>query len=219
MFKALQFPFAKVALLGLATLTACTVTSSTPSSQPLTVQTPPPEGETAPPPASENVSLSSFAAAAQQPSSEQIPIETEDAVWGNPQAAITVVEFMDLQCPFCLRVSPTLESLKRRYEGNLRIVWKHNPLPFHHEAKPAALFAQAVLAASGSDTFFRFVARVFQDQRNMGLDALKQHAADLGLDANRILELSRAPAVVQKVERDMALAVKVGLAGPPSFLL
>jgi protein-disulfide isomerase len=208
--------FVRVALLGLTTQSACTVTTSAPSSQPLTVQTPPAEAE-APSASNEPVSLSSFASATQQPSSEQIPVEPVDAVWGNPQAPVTLVEFSDLQCPFCQRVGSTLEALKQRYAGKLRIVWKHNPLPFHQEAKPAAHFAQAVLLTAGPEAFFRFVTLVFQDQQHMGADALARHAVALGLDSARVAELARSPAVLQKVERDMDLAQRTGATGTPNF--
>ena len=52
------------------------------------------------------------------------------AVTGSPTAKVTIVEFSDYQCPFCSRVEPTLEKLKRSYGKDLRVAFRHNPLPF-----------------------------------------------------------------------------------------
>src|SRR4051794_11950623 len=74
-----------------------------------------------------------------QPSSTQIPVGTDDPVWGAPTAPVTIVEFTDLECPFCARVAPTIEVLKQMYgPAQLRLVFKHNPLPFHAHARKAA---------------------------------------------------------------------------------
>src|SRR5262249_35643483 len=145
--------------------------------------------------------------------------EPEDAIWGVPQAPLTLVEFSDLQCPFCARVNPTIDALKRRYAGKLRVVWKHNPLPFHQFAKPAALYAQAVLLAGGPDAFFRYATLLFENQRDLTPEALERHATSLGLDSARVKELAQSPTVLQKVERDIELARKTGATGTPNFFV
>jgi len=75
-----------------------------------------------------------------------LPVGSDDPVWGSATAPVTIVEFSDLQCPFCSRVQPTIKSLQAKYGPNqLRVVFKHNPLPFHDHARPAAKVADAVL--------------------------------------------------------------------------
>src|SRR5258708_2691589 len=65
--------------------------------------------------------------------------------WGSVDAPVTIVELTDFQCPFCQRVQPTLEALKQKYgPAQLRLVWKHNPLPFHEYARPAHELAAAL---------------------------------------------------------------------------
>src|SRR3954469_18710229 len=107
-----------------------------------------------------------------QASSEPLPV-ADDPVWGSPLAPVTIVEFSDLQCPFCARVQPTIKGLQAKYGPSLlRIVFKHFPLPFHDKARPAAKVADAVFRQGGSDKFFRFLDLAFAEQTKLGDAAL-----------------------------------------------
>jgi protein-disulfide isomerase len=67
-------------------------------------------------------------------------IEVGDSpVKGPKNAPVTIVMFSDFQCPFCSRVEPTLAELEKQYAGKVRIAWKNQPLPFHQNARPAAI--------------------------------------------------------------------------------
>src|SRR5262245_19476513 len=57
---------------------------------------------------------------------------------GPATALVTIVEFSEFECPFCSRVGPTLKKLQDEFGDKVRIVFKHNPLPFHKNAMPAA---------------------------------------------------------------------------------
>ena len=77
-------------------------------------------------------------------SAAAIPISSDDPVYGNAAAPVTIVEISDFECPFCSRVEPTMNQVKDTYKDKVRIVWKNNPLPFHKNARPAAEAAVAV---------------------------------------------------------------------------
>src|SRR5688500_4627408 len=62
---------------------------------------------------------------------------------GGSAAKVTVVVFSEFQCPFCSRITGTLDQLLQSYGQEVRLVWKHRPLPFHDRATPAALAAEA----------------------------------------------------------------------------
>src|SRR6185503_13840945 len=90
-------------------------------------------------------------------SAASIPVTGKDPQWGNADAPVTVVIFSDFQCPFCSRVGPTLKQIKDTYgPQKLRMVWKNQPLPFHQNARPAAVAAQTVFALGGNDAFWKF---------------------------------------------------------------
>src|SRR6185503_21124846 len=61
-----------------------------------------------------------------------IPVSSKDPMWGNKNAPVTIVHFSDFQCPFCSRVDPTLQQVRKEYgPDKVRIIWKNAPLPFH----------------------------------------------------------------------------------------
>jgi protein-disulfide isomerase len=153
-----------------------------------------------------------------QPSAEQLPIDADDIVWGSPTAPVTLVEFTDLQCPFCARVKPTLSTLMRDYGSEkLRIVVKHNPLPFHTRALEAARFAQAVTDLGGPVAGLDFMQRAFVAQRELDRLHFAEYARELGLDPARVEARADSPEVANAVDRDMALAKQVGATGTPAF--
>jgi len=153
-----------------------------------------------------------------QPSSEQLPIASDDPVWGSATAPVTLLEFSDLQCPFCSRVHPTIKNLQAKYGPNqLRVVFKHNPLPFHQNALPAAKVADAVLRQGGSPAFFAFLDLAFGEQTQLGDEALNAWVARVGLDPQVVRRRAELPETSDKIARDTALAAKTGMNGTPAF--
>ncbi len=154
----------------------------------------------------------------EQPTSEKLPIDADDIVWGSATAPVTLVEFTDVQCPFCARVKPTIATLMRDYgRDKLRIVVKHNPLSFHDRALEAARFAQAVTDLGGPDAGLEFMQRAFVAQRELDRPRLAEYARELGLDPARVEARADSPEVASAVDRDMALAKQVGATGTPAF--
>ena len=58
-----------------------------------------------------------------------IPVTSEDPVWGNRAAPVTIVTFSDFQCPFCYRSFPTVKQVMETYSGKVRFVYRNYPLP------------------------------------------------------------------------------------------
>jgi protein-disulfide isomerase len=149
-----------------------------------------------------------------------IPIGANDAVWGNRNAPVTIVEFSDFQCPFCSRVTGTIDQVKQNYgKDKVRIVWKHEPLPFHKDARPAAIAAQAVLAAKGSEAFWKFHDLAFKNQQALNEDNFAKWAQEAGVDAGTFQKFKADPAVAKKVDEDNDVAKKVGANGTPHFYI
>ncbi|HEY4160011.1 MAG TPA: thioredoxin domain-containing protein [Polyangiaceae bacterium] len=159
------------------------------------------------------------AASADDGSPSPVPVSTADPSWGAPDAPVTLVEFSDFQCPFCGRVEPTLAALRARYgPAQLRIVWKHEPLPFHQFARRAHEAAQAVFVAGGSRAFWAFHDRAFANQGTLDAAHFAQWAHDSGVpDSVFRAELGGNPGA--KVDVDLALASKLGATGTPTSFI
>lgn len=160
------------------------------------------------------------APAAPQATCPALPVGDDDAVSGAPDAPVTLVAFLDYECPFCARVQPTLDELRRTYpESALRIVVKHNPLPFHRSALNAARAAQAVLVLAGDEAFFEYSRRLLALGREPTPERVEREAAALDVPVAAFRAALSDPRVTRKVADDVALAAALGVRGTPVFLI
>jgi protein-disulfide isomerase len=151
-------------------------------------------------------------------SAAPVPVTAQDPQWGKPDALVTVVEISDFQCPFCSRVGPTIKRLKEEYgPSQLRVVWKNNPLPFHKDAKPAAVAAATVFGLAGADAFWKFHDLLFANQRSLTEENLAKWAQQVGVNAEKYKAAIASGQYAKKVDEDMALAKKIGASGTPAF--
>jgi protein-disulfide isomerase len=145
-------------------------------------------------------------------------------VLGPPSAPVTLVEFGDLQCPFCRRFDrEVMPELLRRYvrTGQVRIDFRPVPL-----LGPDSLrAARAALAAAEQNRLWQFVDLFYwnQGRENTGYvtdDFLRALAGGVtGLDAGRLLRTRSAAPVDTQVRANLALARQIGIPGTPTFLV
>ena len=147
-----------------------------------------------------------------------VPIDGSPAV-GPATALVTMVEFADMECPFCMRAQPTIDALRERYGRDLRIVWKHNPLPFHQRAMPAAIALEEARAQRGDRGFWRMHARIVEAPRQLDREHLEAHARAIGLNMRRFRRALDEETHRAAVEEDMALARRLGATGTPTFFV
>ncbi len=148
----------------------------------------------------------------------KIPVESDDAVWGKNTAPVTLVAFLDFQCPFCARAEVTLEKLRQQYgPDQLRMVVKNYPLPFHQDAMPAALAAQSVRDLAGASAFFAYASLLYQNQRSLDGVSLEQMAGQVGVDRAAFESAFHSDRVRQEVAADIELGNKIGVQGTPNF--
>jgi protein-disulfide isomerase len=155
--------------------------------------------------------------AVDDPTQWAIPIGSSPTL-GPDSAPVTLVAFMDLQCPFCSQGYLTLLKLHERYPEQLRIVWKHRPLPFHAQAESAALLLDDLRRQQGNAAFFRAAEEVFAHQADLSHDYLSRLAAEL--------KLTRSPAPdgrhldsTNPVTQDLETAEDFGVKSTPQFFL
>ncbi|ABS24595.1 thioredoxin [Anaeromyxobacter sp. Fw109-5] len=158
-------------------------------------------------------------AAAQAPAPgpiQKIDVRTDDPVRGNPKAPVTIVLFSDFQCPFCARVGPTLDEVQRTYGDKVRVVWKHQPLPFHQQALPAA---EAAEAAREQGRFWQMHDKLFASQRELSPDAYGRIAREIGLDAKKFQASVQSGKARARIQEDQQLASRVGAQGTPTMFV
>ena len=149
-----------------------------------------------------------------------VPISGEDPVWGARDALVTVVEFSDFQCPYCSKAYGTVEQILKDYgPTTVRLVFKNEPLDFHVMARPAANAAVTVRALGGNDAFWSFYRSAFEEQKDLSPEAIDRWVSKSGVALNVFHEALAAHRFTDKVDKDHALAQKVGVNGTPAFYI
>jgi protein-disulfide isomerase len=141
----------------------------------------------------------------------------QSPVRGKVDAAITIVEFSDYQCPYCAKAEPLIASFVEAYPNDTRVVFKHYPLTnIHPHAMPAAL---AATAAQKQGKFWEMHDQLFANQRSLNPAQITETAKKLGLDMTRFEADMKSPEVAAAVQADMKLAQQVGIRGTPSIFV
>jgi protein-disulfide isomerase len=136
---------------------------------------------------------------------------------GGPESAkVTVVEFSDFQCPFCSRVTPTLNQIEEAYGKDVRIVFKHLPLRMHTKAPAAHAAAEA---AHRQGKFWEMHDKIFANQRELTEAKYVEYATELGLDVEKFKKDSASAEVKKKVDNDAKEAAALGVTGTPGFFI
>ena len=146
----------------------------------------------------------------------EVKIPADAPVSGPTSAPVTLVEFSDFQCPFCGRVQGTVKALLARYKGKLRVVYMHQPLPFHAYAE---LAAEASMAAHAQGRFWAYHDKLFENQHQLAREDLERYAQDLHLDMPRFRKALDDHAFADRVRADSEEGTRVKASGTPTFFV
>jgi protein-disulfide isomerase len=106
----------------------------------------------------------------------------DDPVRGDANAAVTIVEFTDFQCPSCAAMQPILDEVLKSYGPKVKLVVRDFPLAMHPNARKAA---EAANAAHAQGKFFEYIALLLKRQNALDIPSLKKYASELGMDRVR----------------------------------
>lgn len=142
-------------------------------------------------------------------------INTEGPSRGPRNAAVTIVEFSDFQCPYCKQAALSLKGLMQNYGSDVRLVFKQMPLPIHPDAFKAA---QASVCADEQGKFWEYHNTLFSSS-DLSEQALNKYASDLGLKTDEFKTCLASEASAAVVRRDMQQAARADVQGTPTFFV
>jgi protein-disulfide isomerase len=157
----------------------------------------------------------------------RVPAPTYMASWrdilkmgvlaGDPGAPIKIVEFADLECPYCKRFHTRLAELRRQYQDEIAVVYVHYPLPNHRFARAAARAAECADAAG---RFTGFLDLVYAKQDSLGLKTWSAFAAEAGIrDTARFSRCASSTAPMNRVDQGVAFGKDIGILGTPTVII
>ena len=133
---------------------------------------------------------------------------------------VIFVEFLDFECEACRAAHPAIEQLREDYDGRVTFVVRNFPL---HKNSEAA--ARAAEAAAAQGEFEEMYDMLFQTRTQWGEkdssqeDVFFSFAEQLGLDMTEFRNVYDDPATIDKIRRDKADGIELGVEGTPTFFL
>lgn len=145
----------------------------------------------------------------------KVTLDKDDPVLGEPLAPVTLVLFGNYQCPFTRKHESTVDALREKYGKDLRVVFKHSPLPFHKSAVPAA---RAAICANAQKKFEGMHNALMAAQFVEGEETtlVMSLARELKLNLKKFESCLNDPKTQAKIDRDLALAASVTARGTPN---
>ncbi len=146
-----------------------------------------------------------------------VPID-DDPILGSQDAAITIIEFSDYECPFCRRWhQEVLPLIQAKYGDQVRLVYRDFPLySIHANAGPAA---EAANCAGDQDRYWEFSDLLFSGEMALGRAAYEAYADNLSLDLEAFTQCLDDQRYKDEVDADFAYASELGVRSTPTFFI
>ncbi|MES1205715.1 MAG: thioredoxin domain-containing protein [Pseudomonadota bacterium] len=144
-------------------------------------------------------------------------IDVADApMEGSANAKIALVEFADYECPHCKRFQPVLRQILDEFKGEVRMYFKHYPLPQHTNAR---LAAEAAVAAQKQGKFWPYQEKLWENQDSLSPAELEKFGKDIGLDMTKFRADIDDAKVKTRVQKDRRDGETLGLSSTPTLYI
>lgn len=151
------------------------------------------------------------------------PVSVDDHAWGDINAPIQIIEYSDLECPYCKTHHVNMIRLVNEYRGHVVWIYRHHPLDHRFtKSRKEAEASECVAALGGNAAFWKFIGKIFEiTPSNNGLDfsVLPDVAEEAGIDRNEFIECFENRTYKDKVEADFKNARLSGLTFTPSSII
>ena len=152
-------------------------------------------------------------------------VDSTDHTLGNPQATVQVIEYADLECPYCKQFETTMHQVMDYYGQSGHVSWTYRPFPLgqiHSKAPKEAEAAECAADQGGNTAFFSYIDKLYSvtpGENNLDLAQLPVIAKDVGLDVTAFNTCLSSGKYAAKVQASYAEAIKAGGQGTPYILI
>lgn len=218
-------PASPAAMTSVPVPPAASIPSATPSAPPA-LPAPDPEPRTPPAPLAGSSGVAGASEATpprvrepRTPADDRgpLPLGSHVPVWGASDALVTLLLFGDLECPYTRRALLVAEQLKRADGEQLRLAFRHRPIPGHTHAPHLARLSNATFRERGDRGFWRLALLIAQSSEPGASDALESFARSEGLSSAELERWASDPASVGALEADRELAGRFDVRSTPTW--
>ena len=136
---------------------------------------------------------------------------------GDPKAPISIVEFSDFSCPFCLKAEASISAVMAQYPGQVKLSYRDFPLrELHPNAERAA---EAARCAGEQDKFWEYHDQLFANQKRQDPEGLMDDARALNLDEPKFAACLSSGRYRQQIDQDVQMGSRAGIEATPGFYI
>lgn len=142
-------------------------------------------------------------------------------VEGNADAKISIIEFADLECPFCQRHANngTLEKVLEKYGDDVNTIFMHFPLWFHQTAQKAWEALECAWEVEGAEGFLKLKKALFAKGGKPTLDVIRATAEENGFNADELMACVDSGKYAQTLKDQMTFGRKLWVTGTPGNIV
>jgi protein-disulfide isomerase len=146
-----------------------------------------------------------------------VPVSEQDHAQGPADAAVTLVEYGDYQCPYCGAAYPVVKGVQRGMGDRLRFVFRNFPISTSHPHAQGA--AEAAEAAGAQGKFWEMHDMLYEHQAMLDQGHLLRMAEQVGVEGERFKEDMAERRYETRVRDDFMSGVRSGVNGTPTFFI
>ncbi len=136
---------------------------------------------------------------------------------GSATAPVTIIEFSDFHCPFCVKAQATLNQLLTRYDKKIRVVYRNLPIDQLHPGARKA--AEAAQCANDQGKFWEYHDKLYAGGPDVSLEKLKALATEAGLDVAAFESCVMSGKYQATIQKDVEEGGRLGIDGTPAFFI
>jgi len=150
-----------------------------------------------------------------------VPVASTDHILGNPNAPIKIVEYTDLECPFCKQFHATMKQIMAEYGESGKVAWVIRNFPLeqlHPNAPKLAEAAECIAELGGNDAYWKFLDTLFAaapGNQMTDMTRLGEFATKVGVSATAFNQCYTSGSMKAKVEKEFNDAIASGGQGTP----
>lgn len=143
------------------------------------------------------------------------PVSDDDHIFGNPNAEIKIIEFSDMECPFCKRFHATMKQAINEYGDKVAWIYRHFPLEqLHPQARKAAIASECATEIGGNNAFWQYLDQ-YMDLKEISESSFSQIAENIGLSRDQFETCLNSDKINEKINSYIQDATNSGAQGTP----
>lgn len=150
------------------------------------------------------------------------PVDDSDHIRGSKNAPLTIIEYSDLECPFCKKLHPMMLQAMKDYPNKIRWVYRHFPIDqLHPKARKEAEAAECAALLGGEETFWKYIDKIFEitpSNNRLDLEKLPEIAQQIGIETQKFKNCLDEGKTAKRVQEDYLEGGNAGIRGTPALI-